>query len=224
MYTSRFMMLGTAILALVVIEPVLAQSRGSRSEGATNQRHCLNEEPGSFTQENLATRPTGENSRRPPNFFVRLMQFDVDSSGTLSQSEIPERMAGLFKHDTNEDGELDRAELEEMANQQNSRSKASRNNRMVNDASGPRRRQDDRLGPDHPAFGNSDRGQPHGAEQLVAHAMQFDSDGNGELNEQELLAFARQLGPPPGNDQNRRQRGGRGEGPRQRQGNGRRGR
>ena len=55
-------------------------------------------------------------------------------------------------------------------------------------------------GPGAGGPGGREQGPPpveHDPEQFVRHAMEFDADGDGKLNREELLKFAAQMPPPP---------------------------
>lgn len=128
--------------------------------------------------------PGGPGAPDAPAFVERLLSFDESKDGTISKSELPERMHGILeRHDANQDGVLDKTELAQVAAQFAQR----RGGGPGAPRGGP--------GRGRPAG----RGGPPSPEQFVEHAMTFDADQDGKLNRDEMrkLAeeFTRRAGP-----------------------------
>ena len=140
---------------------------------------------------NRAGRPIRERGGAGPNssaaqaFVERLRTLDRDGNGTVSKDELPERMQNLLaRHDTNKDGALDKAELEQIAAGANRNPGRARNGRPGRSGDGPRGR-----GP----RGGGGRFRP-GPERFVQHALTFDDDSDGKLDKSELTKLAREMG------------------------------
>jgi hypothetical protein len=74
----------------------------------------------------------------PSELVTRMLAFDKDGDGKLSQAELPERMKTLADTaDTNKDGFIDRAELTKLAEDQ---ARAAREGRRGEGGGGPRER------------------------------------------------------------------------------------
>jgi len=130
----------------------------------------------------------------PSAFLDQIRSFDENKDGKVTKDELPERMYGLLdRHDSNEDGALDRKELEQIAEQFG--------------AGGDRRREGrSGQGPGGDGPGGEGRGGPPSPERMVEHAMEFDADKDGKLSREELLKFAEEMA-------SRRGPGGRGRRP-----------
>jgi hypothetical protein len=155
----------------------------------------------------------------PPRGNALLELFDTNHDGELSAEEIANASAVLKKLDKNGDGKLSEDELPPPKDDRQPAPKKGRGRARVRRAaggdSGP---PDDGPGGDRgPAQGRAGRGGPGrggrpNPERFVEHAMQFDADGDGKLDRQELFKFAKEL-PPPGRGMARRGGpGGRGPG------------
>ena len=127
----------------------------------------------------------GDNEKVSKSFMKRLMKYDKDKSGTIEKDELPDRMQNVMtKADTNGDDVLDEGELETL---QSGKKKKSDQQNGGREKGGPGQR----GGPGQPGGGPN-------PSQMVDHAMEFDTDGDGKLSRTELLTFAESMPGPRG--------------------------
>ena len=119
----------------------------------------------------------------PSAFIDRIRSFDVNKDGKVTKDELPNRMLGLLdRHDTNEDGALDRKEIEQIAGPSGRDGDRPRDGRGGPGPAGPGPAGEGGLG-----------GGPPSPERMVEHAMHFDADKDGKLDKDELLKFAEEM-------------------------------
>jgi hypothetical protein len=110
-----------------------AQGRpgGNRRRGAEG-RPGGNRRPGAEGRPDGARRP-GEQGRRGSgggDFIKRILENDKNKDGKITKDELPERMQRIFNFaDANNDGVLDKAELQKMAERFRNRGDRSRGDR-----------------------------------------------------------------------------------------------
>ena len=121
---------------------------------------------------------TDDSEKVSKTFMKRLMKYDKDKSGTIEHDELPDRMQKvMIKADTNGDNVLDENELEIMQ-------------------TGKSKQRGSQNGGGRDKGGRGEHGGPNPT-QMVDHAMEFDTDGDGKLSRSELTAFAEAM-PGPG--------------------------
>ena len=164
---------------------VLAQAADSPEANATPRRRG----------------PTGRQT--PPHVDQVFRRFDANRDGALDIQEVPPFVQQfVFPADANRDDKVTREELEAF--------RAARPNRDPNtdrrdetDIPSPRRSVPPARDPAAPQRNARRRGPPT-PEQFIQQALQFDQDGDGQLDRQELLNFARSLPRRRGRDRLRR--------------------
>ena len=125
-----------------------------------------------------------------------LKALDIDGNHEISAVEIANASAALSTLDSNGDGKLSEAD--------NANGQGGRGGPNGQQGRGNRGNINGQQGRGGPPGGGQGRPNP---EQFVTHAMEFDVDSDGKLDETELMAFAEKMGPPPheqGDDNNRR--------------------
>ena len=121
-----------------------------------------------------------------------LQALDADGNHEISAAEISNASAALSSLDVNGDGKLSDEDAggsgHGPAHGHQDRGAAHQGpGGPPRDGGGPPR---DGGGPPHGGGG------PPSPDQFVAHAMEFDADSDGKLDESELRQFAEQMGPP----------------------------
>lgn len=156
------------------------------------------------------TRPESQNRTRSndqrsspvmPSFVERIREFDSNQDGVVSKDELPERMVAILdRHDVNQDGSLDAKELESISAQTpetSGRSGSRGSSRSGGSRNGAREQQSSERGRRSGPRGSNEESGPRGrpdSNQMVEHAMTFDSDKDGKLSRDELARFAEALG------------------------------
>lgn len=115
--------------------------------------------------------------------FPLMMALDADNDGVISPREIKKAVTALKTLDADGDGRLTEDEL---------RPQFPGGDRP-NDGPGP----DGQRGPGGPGGLGGGQGGPPSAEAFVARALQFDTDQDGKLNQNELAKLAEQFARGP---------------------------
>ena len=163
-------------------------------------------------------RPVGPTGRpAPPSVDQVFRRFDANRDDTLTRDEVPAFVQQfIFPADANRNGKVTKGELKQFRQTQPPNREPSPNVQTERDGppNEPPRRS--RSAEDRPS-NSPGRGRGRGGgnpDQFVQRALQFDANGDGKLDRQELLDFAQSMTRRRGGDRFRRRRddnaGGRG--------------
>jgi len=134
--------------------------------------------PGQGNRGRRAGRESGPGG--PPEILDRIKSFDKNNDGKITQDELPERMQRMMERlDANDDGAIDGAELEAIGQ----RMQRGQGPGGFGPQGGPGGRG---PGPGGPGGRGPGMGGPPSPEQFVEHAMEFDANGDGMLDREEL--------------------------------------
>ena len=144
----------------------------------------------------------GRDNFNPEELIERLLGFDENEDGKLSEDELPERMRGLFERfDENTNGVLDKSELAAIAERRVGRGREgddrNRNERGPDDQDrGNRRPPQGRDGPEgrgRPGEARPGEGRPGRPEEVLERLLSMDENEDGKLSEEELPGRMRGL-------------------------------
>ena len=180
-----------------------ARSGQPPAEQRIASRHAtLAQQPGTPGTDNTPGRAGSADRPVPPSVDQVFRRFDANGDAALDTEEVPPFVQQfVFPADANRDDKVTRDELKAFRGSLPGR-QPRRN--LQEDPTGPSSRRDRRGrpaagGPRPPRDRGTRRGPPN-PDQFIQQALQFDQDGDGKLDRQELLKFARTLTRRRGND------------------------
>ena len=179
-----------------------ARSGQPPAERRIASRHAaLAQKPGTASPDNTLGRVGSPARPVPPTIDQVFRRFDVNGDGALDTEEVPPFVQQfVFPADANRDDKVTRDELQAYRRSLPDRGP---NRNLQEDPSVPSTRRDRRgrsatEGPRSPQDRGTRRGPPN-PDEFIQQALQFDQDGDGKLDRQELLRFARSLTRRRGN-------------------------